>query len=159
MLNFRKLNWTMVHWKAERGVKFVFTNSSEYYVKKIIWIFYLFIEDTIDHSWHHNSRSSGEEGTKGYAIKTWGLYRFIWSEIRYKPYRNERLSDESQFVIFLPEMVEQQRKPDNQGCWPDNDGQSNQGQIFFAGKRRHQKFCSLNYFPYKDEIHWKNEKY
>lgn len=45
------------------------------------------------------------------------------------------MSDESQFVIFLPEMVHQQRKPDNQGCRSDNHGQGDQGQIFFAGKK------------------------
>lgn len=44
------------------------------------------------------------------------------------------MSDESQFFIFLPEMIHQQRKPDNQGGWSDNHSQSDQGQIYFAGK-------------------------
>lgn len=44
------------------------------------------------------------------------------------------MRDESQFVIFLPEMVHQQRKPDNEGCRSNNDSQGDQGQILFAGK-------------------------
>lgn len=143
MLNFRKLNWTMVHWKAEgNSVTFVFTSSSECNVKIMFWMFYLFIEDTVDHGWHHNSRSSGEEGPKGFCNTDMRTSQ-VNLKIRYEPNRNELLSDESQFVIFLPEVVQQQRKPHNQGCWPDNDGQSNQGQIFFAGKRKHQTFSSV----------------
>lgn len=47
------------------------------------------------------------------------------------------MSDEFQFIFFLPEMVHQQRKPDNQGCWPDNDGQGDQRYIFFTeGKKK-----------------------
>ena len=44
------------------------------------------------------------------------------------------MSDEPQFVIFLPEMPDQQRKPDDQSRRPDDDGQGDQGQIYFAGK-------------------------
>ena len=44
------------------------------------------------------------------------------------------MSDEPQFVIFLPEMVHQQRKPDNQGGRSNDDSQGDQGQIDFAEK-------------------------
>lgn len=44
------------------------------------------------------------------------------------------MSDEAQFVVFPPEMVDQQRKPDDQGCRSHDDSQGHQGQIFFAGK-------------------------
>lgn len=57
----------------------------------------------------------------------------------YEPYRNVVMSDEPQFIIFLPEVVHQQRKPDNQGRRTNNDSQGNQGQIFFTGKRKHQQ--------------------
>lgn len=46
------------------------------------------------------------------------------------------MSDESQFVIFLPEMVQEQRNPDDQGCGSDDDGQGNQSQILFAENKQ-----------------------
>lgn len=46
---------------------------------------------------------------------------------RYKPYRDAFMSDEPQFVFLLPEMIHQQREPDDQGCRPHNDGQGHQG--------------------------------
>lgn len=46
------------------------------------------------------------------------------------------MSDEFEFVVFPPEMEHEQRKPDNQGCWPHDDGQGDQRQIFFTGKKK-----------------------
>lgn len=42
------------------------------------------------------------------------------------------MSDKLQFVIFLPKMVDKQREPDNQGGWPDNDGQGDQSDILLT---------------------------
>lgn len=53
------------------------------------------------------------------------------------------MSDKLQFVIFLPEMVRKQRKPDNQRCWPDNDGQGDQRYIFFTGKKSVRKMIYI----------------
>lgn len=63
----------------------------------------LFIEQTVNHSGNHNSQS---------------------------PNRNVVMSDEPEFVFFLPEMIDQQRKPDDQSSWTNNDRQGNQTQIF-----------------------------
>lgn len=46
------------------------------------------------------------------------------------------MSDESELVIFLPKMVQQQREPDNQGGGSDDDGQGNQSQILLAENKR-----------------------
>lgn len=46
------------------------------------------------------------------------------------------MSDESEFVMFLPEVIHQQRKPDDQGRRTNDDSQGNQCQIFFTGEKR-----------------------
>lgn len=42
------------------------------------------------------------------------------------------LSDELQLVLFPTEMIEQQRKPDDQSCGTDDYGQGHQTQILPA---------------------------
>lgn len=46
------------------------------------------------------------------------------------------MSDESELVIFLPKMVQQQREPDDQGRGSDDDSQGHQGQILFAENKQ-----------------------
>lgn len=46
------------------------------------------------------------------------------------------MSDESELVIFLPKMVQQQREPDDQSRGSDDDGQGNQSQILFAENKQ-----------------------
>lgn len=72
MLNFRKLNCTMVHWKPERETVTVDFIGSRWCHLKTDSMFYLFIEYTVDHCWNHNSQSSGKEEEKDYAVKTRG---------------------------------------------------------------------------------------
>lgn len=55
----------------------------------------------------------------------------------YKPYGNVVMSDEPQSVFLLTEMVDQQRKPDDQGCGSNDHSQGNQGQVLLtAGKNK-----------------------
>lgn len=49
------------------------------------------------------------------------------------------MSDEPQFVVFLPEMIQQQRKPDDQGRRANNHSQGHQGQVLLTGKQ--QRVC------------------
>ena len=62
------------------------------------------------------------------------MYNEMMGDIKHTPYRNNGMSDEPQFVILLPEMVHQQREPDDQGRGADDDCQGDQAQIYFAGE-------------------------
>lgn len=65
------------------------------------------------------------------------------------------MSDESELVIFLPKMVQQQREPDDQSRGSDDDGQGNQSQIRFAENKQElvdfkklfffKKYCKVLY--------------
>lgn len=63
------------------------------------------------------------------------------------------MSDESELVIFLPKMVQQQREPDDQSRGSDDDGQGNQSQILFAENKQElvdllkkkKKYCKVLY--------------
>lgn len=51
----------------------------------------------------------------------------------HEPDGNVVMSDESQFVFLLTEMVDQQREPDNQGRGSNNHSQGHQGQVLLTG--------------------------
>lgn len=51
------------------------------------------------------------------------------------------LCDELQLVLFLTEMIEEQRKPDDQSCGTNNDGQRHQTQILPAEEERAENRC------------------
>ncbi|CAG5855535.1 unnamed protein product [Menidia menidia] len=53
---------------------------------------------------------------------------FDGDDPEYKPDRNVVVSDESQFAFILPEMVNQQRKPEDQGRGSNDHSQSHQSQ-------------------------------
>ncbi len=56
------------------------------------------------------------------------------------------LRDELQLVLFLTEMIDEQRKPDDQSRGTNNDGQRHQTQILPAEEERAENRCvhSLN---------------
>lgn len=54
--------------------------------------------------------------------------------VEFRPYGDDVVSDEPQFVLFLLEVEEQQRKPDDQGCGSHDDSQGHQSQVLLAGK-------------------------
>lgn len=68
MLNFRKLNWTKVHYKMGREINFDFNPQTAGGIilknhdnDKMIC---LFVKNAVDHGWNHNSRPSGSTEKK-----------------------------------------------------------------------------------------------
>lgn len=79
----------------------------------------------------------------------WGKYKIIGLKAdpenqEYRPDGNVGMSDEPQLVFLLTEMIDQQRKPDDQGCGSNDHSKGNQGQVLLTAGKTKQKIVSVN---------------